>query len=313
MGKQALKERISKNQNGKCALSDAVLEKDCSLMDTDRIEPKANGGTYLDKNTRIVDPIAHMIRHGNYRERETNLSELKVLIDGREQLRKFVNSCGNRILAMKRGTDLLDQITHDFLEGQQKDGSKELGRIDRRIAKHLKTMDHPFIDAAIKIRGLGPNTIAYLMAYVDINKADHASSLWAYCGYDKASHERYEKGTSGGGNKNLRTVLYTMADSMIKTRSAYRDIYDREKDKLSVSEKVTKSRNTQGKLIECMWKDTKPCHRHGAAMRKMIKIFLAHVWHVWRSVENLETNLPYIQEKLGHTGIIQAEEMGWEY
>ncbi len=313
MSKEALKERITKRQNGKCGLSGVELMKDYSLIDTDRIDPKAKGGTYTEENTRIVNPVGHMIRHGSYKERDEKYAQLKALIDGREQLRKFGNSCSNRILAMKRGTDQLDMDTLEFLEMQSDVCKKHMSGLDRRIQKHLKTIEHPFITSAFKIKGLGPITIAYIVTYIDIEKARYASSLWSYCGYDKASHERYEKGVSGGGNETLRTVLYTMADSMIKTRSAYRDIYDREKAKLSASKKITKSRNTQGKLIECAWMDTKPCHRHGAAMRKMIKVFLSHVWHVWRTVDGLPTNLLYVEEVLGHKNIIRAEELGWEY
>ena len=313
MGKQALKTKISKAQQNKCALTGNLLKADLSLMDTDRINPKVNGGIYTDENTRIVDPIAHMIRHGNYREREKQLDELKVLIDGREQLRKSFNSDNNRMLAMKRGTDTLDKQTYEYLETKSQDTKKELSKIDRRIGKHLKDMDHPVIKSALGIKGLGANTVAYMMSYIQIEKAQYASSLWSYCGYDKASHNRYEKGVTGGGNKTLRTVLYTMADSMIKTRSVYRDVYDAEKTKLEASRKITKSRNTQGKLIECMWSETKPCHRHGAAMRKMIKHFLADWWFVHRTLEGLPTAPLYVEEKLGHTGIIQPKERGWIY
>jgi len=294
-------------------LSGIALKDDLSLIDTDRIDPKVNGGIYTDDNTRIVDPVSHMKRHGNYLEREKQLNELKILIDAREQLRKSFNSDNNRMLAMKRGTDELDKATYKYLEEKSEDTKSELSKIDRRITKHLKGMSHPIIKAALGIKGLGPVTISYMMTYVQIDKARHASSLWKYCGYHAASHARYEKGVSGGGNKNLRTVLYTMADSMVKTRSIYRDVYDNEKARLSVSEKITKSRNTQGKLIECAWKDTKPCHRHGAALRKMIKHFLADWWFVHRTLDGLPTTPLYVEEKLGHTGIIRPEERGWKY
>lgn len=313
MPKEAIKTRISKAQKDKCAITGTPLKADLSLMDTDRIDPKANGGIYTDENTRIVDPIAHMIRHGNFLEREKQLDELKVLIDGREQLRKSFNSDNNRMLAMKRGTDKLDTRTYEYLENKSVETKKELSKIDRRIEKHLKGMDHPIIKSALGIKGLGANTVAYMMVYIQIEKAQYASSMWSYCGYDKASHERYEKGVSGGGNKNLRTVLYTMADSMIKTRSIYRDVYDSTKKQLEASKKITKSRNTQGKLIECAWMDTKPCHRHGAAMRKMIKHFLADWWFVHRTLEGLPTAPLYAEEKLGHTGIIKPNERGWKY
>ncbi len=313
MGKQAIKERISKEQKGKCALSENELLKDLSLIDTDRINPKANGGIYLDENTRIVDPVEHMKRHGNYRERIEEIENLKIMMDGREQMRKLVNSFGNRILALKRGTDQLDENTLTWLDAKLKETKSELSKIDRRIEKYMKVyMLNPIVGKALGIKGLGAVTIAYMLIYIDITKARYASSLWSYTGLDKPSHRRYEKTVAGGGNKTLRTALYAMAESMIKTRCVYRDIYDAEKEKLAASEKMVESRNTQGKMIECMWKETKPCHRHGAAIRKMIKHFLADFWFVWRTCEGLPTAALYVADKMGHKGIIQPQARGWD-
>jgi len=313
MSKKALKEAIIKKQNGHCALSEKPLRLAFDLVDTDRVIPKHLGGIYTNENTRIVDPVEHMKRHGNYRERLEEIKELKTMVDGREQLLKTVNGINNRLLAMKRGTDQLDETTVEWLNSQLETSKSHLGKADRRIEKYVKKMNNPIASSAMKIKGLGAITIAYMLAYVDIFKANHASSLWAYCGYDKPSHSRYTKGESGGGNKRMRCVLFRMADSMIKTRSVYRDVYDREKQKLSTSEKVTKTRNTQGKLIDAKWKETKPSHRHGAAMRKMIKHFLTDWWFVHRTFENLETRPLYVQEKMGHKGIIKPEERGWQY
>ena len=313
MNKVALKTKISKTQTGNCALTDEKLSEDISLMDTDRKLPKAKGGIYIDKNTRIVDPIAHMIRHGTLKEREEELDQLKTLMDAREQLRKLNNSTNNRLLAMKRRTDSIDEKTETWLIDQSKITKSELGKLDRRIEKHLKSMHAPIIKAALQIKGLGPITIGYILIYVEIDKARYASSLWSYVGLDKPSYKRYEKTVSGGGNKTLRTALYAMAESFIKTRNIYRDIYDAEKTKLEASEKITMSRNTQGKLIECKWSETKPCHRHGAAIRKMIKHFLADFWKVWRTLEGMETPILYPEAKLGHKGIVQPEERGWIY
>jgi len=311
--KKALKDKGNLLQKGTCALSGKELPEDPSLMDTDRIDPKANGGQYNDGNYRIVDPVAHMKRHGTYRSRTQELEMLKALVDGREQLMKSAYGANNRLLALKRGTDYLDKTTQEMLENQVQQAMKDLHKTERGIAKFVEKMENPMAKASIKIKGLGALTIAQLLVYIDIEKAKYASSLWAYCGYDKPSHERYTKNVAGGGNKTLRSTMYRMADSMIKSRSVYRDIYDKEKQKLENSQLITKTRNTQGKLIEAMWKDTKPCHRHGAAMRKMIKHFLADFWYVWRTLEGLDTPQLYVQEKMGHTGIIQPEERGWEY
>jgi hypothetical protein len=313
MTKVALKTKLRKEQNGFCSISSEQLAKETRLFDTDRIEPKAKGGIYTDENTRVLTPLAHMERHNILRMRTPELTELKVLIDGREQIRKFMNSLNNRLLAAKRQTDQMDQVTEVWIKEQIKAVDKQMGVQERRIDKFIKKLDMPIVKSMIGLKGLGTMTIAYLLVYIDINKAEYASALWKYVGFDKPSHERYTKGESGGGNKTLRTVLYTWADSGIRTRSIYRTIYDAEKTKLEASMKVTKSRNTQGKIIECMWSETKPCHRHGAAIRKMIKHFLADLWFVWRTLEGLPTPNLYVEDKLGHTGIIKPIERGWKY
>ncbi|MBA7500891.1 hypothetical protein ES704_03653 [subsurface metagenome] len=313
MGKTIIKQKIKNSQKDKCALTGVLLSEDLSLIDTDRRTSKMLGGIYTDENTRIVDPVAHMKRHGNFREREKQLNQLKTFIDGREQLMKLVNSFNNRMLSVKRRTDSLDKETLEFLESEQANVEIMLNLRDREIINYLKIMDLPIIQIALKIKGVGPITVAYLITYIIINKANYASSLWSYVGFHKASHKRYEKGVAGGGNKTLRTILFNTGDSMIKCRSPYRDVYDTEKQKLENSEKIVESRNTKGILIKCKWKETKPCHRHGAAKRKMLKHFLADLWFVWRTLENLPTPHLYVQEKLGHKNIVRPEERGWEY
>lgn len=313
MGKELLKENIKTRQNGNSAIEKIELPEDHQLWDTDRIKQKKDGGIYTDENTRGLLPVEHMKRHGNYKERQEEIHELKKMIDGREQVRKFLNSCNNRLLAMRRRTDDLDLDTESWLKDQTKVISSKLTLIDRNITKYMKKIDQPIVKSALGVKGIGPITVAYMLVYIDIEKAGYVSAMWSYVGMVKPSHERYEKGVTGGGNKTLRTVLYTMADSMIKTRSIYRDVYDLEKLKLSKSRKLVKTRNTQGKLIECAWEDAKPSHRHGAGIRKIIKHFLADWWYVQRTLEGLETPKFYVEEHLGHKDIISPDERGWIY
>ena len=313
MSKEALKTSIIKKQNGACALTQTPLNPDLSLVDTDRKIQKKDGGIYTNDNTRVVDPVAHMKRHGNYVERKKQLEDIKTIMDGRNQVRKLVNSCNNRLKAWERGTDQLHEQTREWLEDQANEASKRLDKIDRKVKKMIEKSDIPVAHSALCVDGVGAITVAYMLVYIQIDKAPYCSSLWSYCGLDKASHKRYKKGESGGGNKTLRTVLYTMAESQIRTRGAYRDVYDRTKAKLENSEKVTKSRNTQGKLIECMWKDTKPSHRHGAAIRQIMKHFLADWWYVHRTLEGLETPDAYVIEKMGHKSWEYPQERGWEF
>lgn len=285
-----------------------------SLFDTDRLIPKANGGTYIIGNVRVLKPVDHMKHHGNYKERDEQLGKVKTLIDAREQYMKSLYSGQNRILAYDRKTDHIDQSTMDFLKEQCQQIQKVLSKHDRIIEKEIRNSSLDVAKSALEVIGVGPITIAYCLAYLDIEKAENASSFWKYAGLHAASHERYEKNVSGGGNKKLRTVLFNLATSIEKNpKSPYRLVYERTKARLAASEKITKTRNTQGKLIEAAWKDTKPGHRRGAALRAVMKHFLADLWLVWRTMEGLPTRPLYVQEYLGHTGIIQPKERGWVY
>jgi hypothetical protein len=353
MSKKAMKVAIAEAQDGLDPLTGEALSDDPTLVDTDRLEPKAEGGTYGERsNVRILTPRSHMERHGNLRDRETALEELKSVFDDRVQMMKFQLKVQNQIGAYKRRTDQPHPETLAFLEAQLEPIEQRLGQIDRSLAKLLKASPDPLVKSALGVAGLGPITISALSVYVDFHKLvcqrcrkapgtgeaekgiepgrDHRcrcegpvalvsatatpSALWKYVGLHCASHERYEKGVAGGGNKTLRTVLYNAACAMMKNRdSKYREVYDRTKARLEASEKIVTSRNTQGKLVEVAWKNAKPCHRHGAALRAIVKHLLADYWLVGRTLAGLPTVHLYAEAQLGHTHIIQPAERGWIY
>ncbi len=145
-----------------------------------------------------------------------------------------------------------------------------------------------------------------------IDGCSSPSALWAYVGLDKPSYERHVKGKEGGGNKTLRTILWNAANVMMKLRvSGYRPIYDRIKGRLEISEKIVVSRNTQGNKVEVAWKDTKPSHRHGAALRVVMKHILVDYWLVGRELKGLPTRTIYAEAMLGHTHIETPADHGW--
>ena len=309
MDKQAIKEKAQR-----CAITGVRLDADPSLLDVDRVIEKFRGGQYTLGNTRVLTPRAHMERHGILREREHWLEDLKSMMDDRQQTMKVVMKINNQLLAYQRQVDHAREATATFLQETLESAQKRLRQIDSEVTKHMKSATDPLVTAAMNVPSVGPITVAGLQTYVDLEKARSASAMWSYIGIDKASHDRYTKGTAGGGNKTLRTIVWNTANSMTKNRQCpYREVYDRTKDRLAASEKITKSRNTQGKLIECAWKDTKPCHRHGAALRAVMKHFLADYWFVGRELAGLDTRPLYVQEQLGHTGIISPRERGWDW
>lgn len=297
-----------------CEITGAILPANLSLFDVDRITERFRGGTYTPENSRAVTPRAHMERHGILREREQWLEELKAIMDDRAQTMKVVTKLNNQLLAYQRGTDHERDDTREFLQETLDSAQQRLAKVDREAVKHVKASTDPLVQAALGVPGVGPITVAGLQTYVELEKAKSASSLWSYIGIDKPSHSRYTKGEAGGGNKTLRTIIWNTANAMTKNRDCpYRVVYDQTKERLANSEKITKTRTTQGHLIECAWKDTKPGHRHGAALRAVMKHFLADYWFVGRTLAGLETRPLYVEEKLGHTGTINPRERGWEF
>jgi len=315
MAKEALKTRARKNQNNYCKLSGLELPKETKLYDTHRPIPKAKGGTY-DEHTPVVNSVAHMKEHNIFKIRDEIYENLKILIDDRMQIIKLKNKINNQLLANQRNTDRLTKETIGFLKGQLTEIKKYLKVVDKNTKKVVRELSKhdAFVKAALGVDSIGEITIAFCLIYIDLEKARHASSLWAYAGLDKPSYKRFEKGIAGGGNKTLRSALYCMAESQIKGDGPYRIVYDRVKERLARSEGMVESYTTQGKRETMMWKDTKPSHRHGAALRAIMKHFLADYWYVGRTLMGLDTNPLYAEAilKSGHRTIM-PEERGWVY
>ncbi len=315
MAKKKLKEDLAKQQGNIDAVTGEPLSDDTSEFDEHRAQEKASGGPVTLDNTMAIRAVTHQVIHGNWRERPEELEEIKALVDDREQIMKSLYMANNRLLAYRRRVDHIAEETQANLETIVVLCEKMLDPCSKSVERWINNQkDEPLIKAMLGIPSLGPQTIAYILSYIIIEKAQTPSALWKYVGLHCASHERYVKGEKGGGNKRLRTALYRMAESMMKNRECpYRDVYDRAKLQKSVSEKMIKTRNTEGKWVEVMWKDAKPSHRHGHALRLIIKAVLGDLWFVWREIEGLPTRSPYVEEKLGHTGIVRPEERGWKW
>lgn len=291
---------------------------DLSLIDTHRLVPRMHGGTYTDGNVVLKTPVEHLEEHDNFREREQAIEELKSLFDGYKQQQKLRQKIGNQLLALTRGTDRLSDEDRDHLRVSLKaefDYEKVIGK---RIKKWVKDhQDIKIISAMKSVKGVGEIAIAACMTYFEIAKADHPSSFWAYAGYHKPSHERKIKNSNDKpGNQTLRNAMFVLAGCFIKNPTcAYRKVYDLRKAQQQHSEKITQTR-IAGKtgLHEKMWKDVSDGHRHGDAIRVMMKNFLADLWYVWRELEGLPTNDLYVEAHLGHVnGRIDPKFRGWDY
>lgn len=317
MSKVSLKQSYIEEKGRICALcGQPILGDEYYDMDTDRIVPKAESGDYEKENYRVAHPECHMKRHGTFRDRPKAEDDLKEKVDDREQVMKLCFKINNQVMACKRNTDYLSQDTLSFLESHLKDVEKYLNDKEKDIKKAVKELSEvdPFMKSVLSVKGIGEMTAALCYVYIDLEKAKSASSLWSYAGLHASSENRYEKNKSSGGNKSLRTGLYRMAQAQVKLDGAYREVYDRAKAKKEKSEEIVRSRNRQGKMQEVAWKDTMKSHRHGHAMRAIMKHFLADYWLVGRTLSGLSTSPLYAEAvlKSGHRTIM-PEERGWLY
>jgi hypothetical protein len=169
--------------------------------------------------------------------------------------------------------------------------------------------DYPIYTGFLKpIRGCGPAMSGVIVSEIDITKARYPSSLWQYAGLDvkadgrgaskRAEHLIDREYVAADGetrvkksitfNPFLKTKLVgVLAPSFIKQGEAcqYRKVYDDYKNRLA---------------NHPTWIDRTKGHRHAAALRYMIKIFLVDLYREWRTLEGLPVAPTYQEAKLGH-------------
>jgi hypothetical protein len=195
--------------------------------------------------------------------------------------------------------------------------------IKTRLSKYLK--EWPVWEEWMKnVKGCGEITAAVIWAYVDIHEASSVSKLWTYAGHglDSAGQiQRLKKGQKRNWCSQLKTALWNMGESMVKKGVGYRKLFDQFKeDELknkfdmmmpekaagyllaedigtyktgyyvkdaAVAAKIqAENRARGGPHYECKM-ERKPGHINARAKRRMRKVFLAHLWTVWRKQEGL--------------------------
>jgi hypothetical protein len=174
-------------------------------------------------------------------------------------------------------------------------------------------------------RGIGPAMASVLISYFDPAKARHVSNFWAFAGLDvapdgrarsrRAEHlvEREYVDRDGDTKKRwgitydpfLRTkILGVLATNFLRSGSRWREVYDGYKFRLETDpgrEKASvvewKKRRKAGKDVANLWT---PGRIHRAALRYMVKMFVAEFWVKWRELEGLPVTPTYHEAKLGH-------------
>lgn len=196
---------------------------------------------------------------------------------------------GNRVTAVEQGRSTVNVATiNRYCERFEK--------LEREAANEIAecVKDHELYDWLKRVKGIGPGLAGCLLAHIDIEKANTVSALWKYAGLAvnaEGAADRPTKGQKLPYNAELKRICYLIGTSFLKCNSPYRREYDRSK------EHYQRHRS-----------DWTPKHIDMAARRKMLKLFLSHLWVEWRTRRGLPVRDPYPLVVLNHDGRKDAND-----
>jgi len=238
------------------------------------------------------------------------------LVDVMMRVEKMRVSCQVRQSHLLRNGEVDPQTNRvwGMLVGMEK-------MLDRDVATLIE--EHPAYHWFSQVKGVGTENIAKVVGLIDITRCEHVSSLWQFAGYGVIDGEapKRRKGDKLPYCSKLRTMCWRLGGSLMKAKGPYYEYYLQEKEKyeqrarqrgqkIVPASQLSVVKGPDGKKRKAESDQfISEGHIHAMALRKMIKLFLAHLWLVWREAENLPTSQPYVQDRLGHTHIIDPWEM----
>lgn len=264
----------------------------------------------------------------------TDREILDDIVDVRENAQRQRIAYGNRLAAIERGDDTTTGYGKAVLKKWHERFQMDEEEATNDILEIVDGLE--IVDRAAQVKGVGRLTAALVIVNVDIREADTVSALWRYCGYGvgeywvdengktvapkegvkwvtrgkkkervrvtaepkpgwtlKTMRDRRVSGWCIAYNSKLKPKLYNIGTQLIRKTSPYRKDYE------EAREQYDQRGWTSG-------------HAHMAALRVVIKLWLQHLWIQWRSIEGLETNMPYVIEAdNGHNRYKSPEEYGW--
>lgn len=195
---------------------------------------------------------------------------------------------GNRKAAVEQGRS---QIDATVIERWAERFQALEDEVTKEIARGVR--DHEMWPWLQKVKGIGPGLAGILVAHIDIERADSISALWRYAGQGvtDGKRDRPTKGQKLVYNADLKRACYLVGTSFLRSGSPYRKEYDEAKE-----------------YYQANRPDWTAGHIDMAARRKMVKLFLSHLWTEWRTIRGLPVREPYAMQVLGHDGVKSANE-----
>ena len=252
--------------------------------------------------------------------RKPKYPQIRFLVDSYYAVQKMRCGSDNRVKALKRSWNIPATTCKEYqinigeniknIEEWLEDKIKEEVKyypIWTEWLKNIKGIGHVLAGGLLawiygpvegtykfdKQRKLIPIRKGKPIKYDAIGRFDTISKLYKYCGenVEDGRAVRREKNKQSNWNSNLKTHVWKISESFIKCgrNGDYRKFYDSQKKRYK-KEHPKKIKNPEGKGRKYSY--TKG-HIHNMAARKMRKLFLAHLWLVWRELEGLPTESPY--------------------
>lgn len=196
--------------------------------------------------------------------------------------------------------------------------------LEDKVKTYVKA--HPAYDWFSKVKGVGDLNIGKVVSLIRIKPdeddpekgwANNISSLWRFAGFGaiNGKAERQVKGQKLHYNKILKSMCWRLAKSLIRAKGAYYEFYKEQKARLTT--RLVNDDFTIIPSLELPMENGKHVEKDGyfglghldmMAMRKMIKLFLSHLWLKWREAEGLEITMPYVHAIQGHSDFIPPDE-----
>ena len=208
-------------------------------------------------------------------------SELHSLVKSYQDVQEHRIAMNNQVFQLKeRGEPHETLLMH----------ANEFHELEKNIKKSIEkaVKKHPMWAWFKTVKGIGPVFAASLVSQIDISKADHASSVWSFCGL--APDQKRKKGEKISWNPDLKRTAWLIGKSFVLSKGEYRKVYDQSKAyyqaKFPVPVKVEGT-----KIVKYT-----PGHIDAMSRRRAVKKFLADMWAQARQMEGLPISAPYMHK-----------------
>ena len=244
--------------------------------------------------------------------------ERRFLVDYYYQMQNYRITSANQMRSMPNEPHGIMQFLFNEMEGAEEN-------VKKFLQKSLK--GDPVGEWLLGVKGIGPVIASGFMAFMDLEKAPHASSFVRYAGLDPSCE--WNKGEKRPFNAFVKTLCWKAGESFVKNQNRdgcfYGQLFAKRKE-------YEINRNERGENLEAAVEKLKKynigktteaykhykegrlpaAHVHARARRWLMQLFLCHLWVVmWESKHGKKAENPWIIEHGGHDTIIQVPN--WNY